>query len=283
MNSCPCRHSICSETRPALASADRSERQAGFTLIELLVVIAIIAILAGLLLPALSRAKMQAVNASCLNQLRQLQLCCQLYTLDNNDQLVPNDYVYDILTLDPISQGRSWCLGNTRTDTTTTNIENGLLFPYNQSTRIYRCPADKSTVETRDGEPLPIPRTRSYNMSMSINGEPERLFWIPSFQKFSQIRDPSPSQLFVFIDVHEDSILDSLFGIPLPGGFYDGNWFDVPANRHGQAANLSFADGHVEHWKWRAPKIVHQNLQPVRQEEMADFHRLQEHIRKSFR
>jgi prepilin-type processing-associated H-X9-DG protein len=248
----------------------------------LLVVIAIIAILAGLLLPALGRAKTKVVSTACMNQLRQLQLCWQMYTLDNDDRLVPNDYVYDILTLDPISQGRSWCLGNTRTDTTTTNIENGLLFPYNASTRIYRCPADRSTVESADGEPLPIPRTRSYNMSMSVNGEPERLFWIPSFQKFSQIRDPAPSGLFVFIDVHEDSILDSLFGIPIPGRGYDGNWFDVPANRHGQAANLSFADGRVEHWRWRAPKTVHQNLQPVREDEMADYRRLQDHIRKTF-
>jgi prepilin-type N-terminal cleavage/methylation domain-containing protein/prepilin-type processing-associated H-X9-DG protein len=255
----------------------------GFTLVELLVVIAIIAILAALLLPALGRAKVQAVNVSCLNQLRQLQLCWQMYALDNDDQLVPNDYVYDVLSQDPISQGRSWCMGNTRTDTTTINIENGLLFPYNQSTRIYRCPADKSTVETPDGEPLRIPRTRSYNMSMSINGEPDNLFWIPSFQKLSQIRDPAPSQLFVFIDVHEDSILDSLFGIPLPGRAYDGRWFDVPANRHGQAANLSFADGHVEHWKWRAPKVVHESLQAVRDEEMADYKRLQERIRTSFR
>jgi prepilin-type N-terminal cleavage/methylation domain-containing protein/prepilin-type processing-associated H-X9-DG protein len=255
----------------------------GFTLIEMLVVIAVIAILAALLLPALGRAKVQAVNTVCMNQLRQLQLCWQMYALDNNDQLVPNDYVYDVLTQDPISQGNSWCLGNTRTDTTTTNIENGLLFPYNQSTRIYRCPADKSTVETLDGEPLPIPRTRSYNMSMSVNGEPERLFWIPSFQKFSHIRDPSPSRLFVFIDVHEDSILDSLFGIPTPGSSYDGNWFDIPANRHGQAANLSFADGHVEHWKWRVPKVVHENLQPVPAEEEPDYRRLQDSIRRSFR
>src|SRR2546422_9464950 len=107
-----------------------------FTLIELLVVIAIMAILAGLLLPSLSKAKTQALNTACLNNLRQLQICWHLYTTDNKDELVPNDYVYDIATLNPILLGRSWCMGNTRLDTTTSNIENGLLFPYNRSAAI---------------------------------------------------------------------------------------------------------------------------------------------------
>ncbi|SRR6266511_3517969 len=261
-------------------AADQHSRRA-FTLLELLVVIAIIAILAALLLPALTKAKAQAANSACLNNLRQLQICWHLYTVDNKDELVPNDYVYDITTLDPIHLGRSWCMGNTRLDTTTSNIENGLLFQYNRSVAIYRCPADKSTVEAPDGTKLSLPRRRSYNMSQSINGEPEHLFWIPSFSKLTQINDPPPARLFVFIDVHEDSIIDSLFGIPLPGSDLDRNWFDIPANRHSKACNLTFADGHVEHWKWRVPKVFRRNLQPVPAEEMGDFRRVQEHIRQT--
>ena len=270
--------------RAAAGSSDAQDglEHSAFTLIELLVVIAIIAILAALLLPALSKAKAQALNTACLNNLRQLQICWHLYTVDCKDELVPNDYVYDITSLDPIYLGRSWCMGNTRLDTTTSNIENGLLFQYNRSAAIYRCPADKSTVESPDGTKLPLPRTRSYNMSQSINGEPEHLFWIPSFSKLTVINNPPPAELFVFIDVHEDSILDSLFGIPVPASSLDGNWFDIPANRHNKGCNLTFADGHAEHWKWRVPKVFRQNLQPVPPEELPDYVRVQEHIRQSF-
>jgi prepilin-type processing-associated H-X9-DG protein len=138
-------------------------------------------------------------------------------------------------------------------------------------------------VETPAGVKLTIPRTRSYNLSQSVNGEPEILWWIPSYSKFSQITLPSPSSLFAFIDVHEDEISDSLFGIPpKPGTYLDGYWFDIPANRHNQAANLTFADGHVEHWKWKVPKVFKQYLQLVEAEELPDYRRLQEHVRQSF-
>ena len=93
-------------------------------------------------------------------------------------------------------------------------------------------------------------------LMISIAGKP--MWWIPSYQKFSQIRKPSPSQLFVFIDVHEDGILDSLFGIPPPGWerYMDLTWWDLPADRHNRGCNLSFADGHVEHYRWRHPKLT---------------------------
>jgi prepilin-type N-terminal cleavage/methylation domain-containing protein/prepilin-type processing-associated H-X9-DG protein len=254
----------------------------GFTLVELLVVISVISVLVALLVPALFRAKGLAMSAACLNHLRQLQTCWVMYANDHDGTLPPNMYVYDIATGEPIpglDLRLTWCAGNARTDTNTANIEKGYLFAYNRSTAIYHCPADKATVPGST-----LRHTRSYNMSQSINGLRAGgvVGRIPSFQKLTEIRNPEPAELFVFIGVHEDGISDSLFGIPLPGGDFDGTWFDLPANRHSDGCNLSFADGHVEHWKWVVPKVFRSLGQAVAPpEERRDYDRLRDHIRKA--
>ncbi len=263
-----------------------------FTLVELLAVIAIITLLAAILLPALSRAKAKAEEVVCLNNLKQLQVCAKLYTLDHDGVLPPNRYVYNVNTQGPsygFSNKLTWCPGLAPFDTTTENIERGLLFPYNKSTDIYRCPSDKSWVQTPEGESLHIRRTRSYNMSQSINGSPypdETVIFPPSFTKISDIDDPSPSELLFFVGVHEDSILDSLFGIPPEGWKFDEEprWWDLPAGRHSQGCNFSFADGHVEHWRWVTPKIFTKPGQLVRQDgELEDFLRVQRGVKPETR
>jgi prepilin-type processing-associated H-X9-DG protein/prepilin-type N-terminal cleavage/methylation domain-containing protein len=251
-----------------------------FTLIELLVVIAIIAILAALLLPALSKAKVSAQNIACLNNLNQLQLCCHLYSTDNNDSLVPNNSIYVIGNPGQNVKGVSWLLDlDASHEIDPSNIVNGLLFQYNTSLVIYHCPADNSQLEDNSGRLLPQLRWRSYNMSQSCNGYPEfsQMYYpiIPTYKKFTEIRHPIPSELFVLIDENADTEEDAEFGCPPIGGvFQEYIWWDMPANRHNQGANLSFADGHVEHWKWKVPKIFYDWIQPVPPEEMPDYQRI---------
>jgi len=267
----------------------RRHRHEGFTLIELLVVIAIIAILAAMLLPALSKAKAQAKSIACLNNLKQLQICSHMYVLDHHDLLPPNNYVYDITTGQPsldFDTNMTWCAGLTRYDTTPFNIQHGVLFAYNTSLGIYHCPADQSTVETKNGVTLPMLRNRSYNLSESINGVPyvsTTIFFPPSFQKESEINDPGTSRLFTFGDVHEDEILDSLFGVLVPGWRLPETWWDLPANRHLQGGNFAFADGHCEHWRWKVPKIFRKLNQTIIPGETNDLRRLQQAVRPETR
>lgn len=143
---------------------------------------------------------------------------------------------------------------------------------------IYHCPTDRSTIEDQSGNKLSQLRNRSYNQSQSVNGCPEfdafMLTHIPCFKKLTQITAPNSAQCVVFIDEHEDTLLDAEFGMPTD--YYDGTikWWDMPSNRHSQGANLSFADGHVERRHWRVPKMCQGIPQSVPPAELPDYTRV---------
>jgi prepilin-type N-terminal cleavage/methylation domain-containing protein/prepilin-type processing-associated H-X9-DG protein len=240
---------------PCKGPAVHAGLRGAFTLIELLVVIAIIAILAALFLPVLSRGKVKGQSASCLNNLKQLQAAWKLYENDYNDFFPPN--ISRRIAGSPQSVSNSWVLGNAQLDVSASNILNGSLYSLAGSPGIYRCPADRSIVAAAPS----VLHTRSYSVEgwlgadFDVYGFPwpdtsSVPFGYAFKTKASMITTPGPAEVFAFIDDNEKTIDDGVFAI---GKI---SWFDYPADRHSQGANLSFLDGHVEHHKWRSPKVA---------------------------
>jgi prepilin-type N-terminal cleavage/methylation domain-containing protein len=261
-------------------------RRGAFTLIELLVVIAIIAILAAMLLPALSRAKAKATNVHCMNNTHQLMICWSMYADDNNDLLAPNDYPYTtaFITAPNKDQLKNWVVGTMQQNVDaaanpalTLLASQSLLSVCMQNINTYKCAASTQQVQGRN-------LSRNYSMNNAVGtrwssgygqlgtdvnkpvGQVVGGGWLsgswsdpdPNYMRYGKKTSftvPGPANTWVLIDENPLSINDSLFAVSMDTT----KIVDYPSGMHAGGCGLSCADGHSEIHKWKSAAIYTPN------------------------
>jgi hypothetical protein len=257
---------------------NQPENQRAFTRTDLIAIVAICGLLGLVTFPLRGDTQSDSDTIVCRTNMRQLARAVHLYSMDNGG-LLPINW-------DDPTPGKNWIVGNVGgfgTDSTNINAlrnpATSMLANYlERSARPFKCPADKSTFRV-GGLFVPRPRSVSMNLAVGTDGlspkNPAPGAWLDGshghtanrtwrcFSKLSDMVRPIPSQIYMFLDEHPDSINDGLFGIVGPGPSPK-QWIDWPAYYHNGGAGFGMADGSALQHRWvsAAPKVNLASPQP---------------------